>query len=133
MRPPPRLPDILRPLARATVNRHQLRTAGGPGARAALIRHRGRRSGRTYETPVTPTPIDDGFLIALPFGDRADWVRNVLAAGEATLIREGVEHVVRDPEVVPMADVADCFDPGDQRVHRRFGVDLALRLRLRTR
>ncbi|GAA0614815.1 hypothetical protein GCM10009547_15850 [Sporichthya brevicatena] len=131
MRPPPRLPDVLRPLVRETVNRHQLRTAGRPGARAALIRHRGRRSGRTYETPVTPTLTDDGFLIALPFGDRADWVRNVLAAGEATLVREGVEHAVRDPEVVPMADVADCFDPGDQRAHRRFGVTLALRLRTR--
>lgn len=131
MRPPPRIPDILRPIVRATVNRHQLRTAGGPGARAALIRHRGRRSGRMYETPVTPAPSEDGFVIALPFGARADWVRNVLAAGEATLVREGVAYAVREPEVVPMSEVADCFDPGDQRAHRRFGVDLCLRLRTR--
>lgn len=119
---------ILRVLVRETVNRHQRRTAGGPGARAALIRHRGRSSGREYETPVTPTAIPGGFVIALPYGTNADWVRNVLAAGGATLVRDGVEYPVTNPEVVAMRDVADCFVPGDRRAHRLFRVDQALRL-----
>lgn len=125
------LGDTMRQVVKRTVNRHQLRTAGRPGARAALIRHTGRTSGRPYATPVTATPTGDGFLIALPYGTRADWVRNVLAAGEATLVRDGVEYAVADPEVVDMATVASRFVPGDRRVHRFFGVDQVLRLTCR--
>jgi deazaflavin-dependent oxidoreductase (nitroreductase family) len=120
--------DAMRQVVKRTVNRHQLRTAGRPGARAALIRHTGRTSGRPYGTPVTATPTADGFLIALPYGRRADWVRNVLAAGGATLVRDGVEYTVTDPEVVGMSAVASHFVPGDRRVHRIFGVDEVLRL-----
>jgi hypothetical protein len=34
----------------------------------AILRHVGRRSGRSYATPVVAHPVDDGFLIALPYG-----------------------------------------------------------------
>jgi hypothetical protein len=77
---------------------------------------------------VTPTPTEDGFLIALPYGTRADWVRNVLAAGEATLVRDGVEYTVVEPEVVEMSTVASQFVAGDRRVHRVLGVDQVMRL-----
>jgi len=127
----PLVHDAVRRGLRNTVNRHQLETAGGPGARAALIRHRGRRSGQVYETPVTPTPTEDGFVIALPYGTRADWVRNVLAAGEATVVREGVAHHVDRPEVLPIAAAAQYLVAGDRRVHRLFGVDECLRVRMR--
>jgi len=30
-----------------------------------LVVHRGRRSGRTYQTPVNTFPAEDGFIIAL--------------------------------------------------------------------
>ena len=30
----------------------QMRSAGTPGAHASVIRHQGRTTGRTYETPV---------------------------------------------------------------------------------
>ncbi len=46
-----------------------------------VVHHVGRRSGRHYETPVNVFPTDGGFTIALTYGTRADWVRNVLAAG----------------------------------------------------
>ena len=52
-----------------------MRTAGTPGAYAAIIRNRGRISGRDYETPVGAVPIDDGFLVALPYGSRASWLQ----------------------------------------------------------
>jgi hypothetical protein len=32
---------------------------------------------------------DDGFVIALPYGPGADWVKNVLASGSATIVNEG--------------------------------------------
>ena len=33
-----------------------------------LVVHRGRRSGRTYQTPVNTFPAEDGFIIALTYG-----------------------------------------------------------------
>ena len=106
-----------------------IRSAGAPGASAAVVRHVGRSSGRQYETPVVAVPTDDGYVVALPYGPVADWTRNVLAGGPAAIVHEGVVHDVAEPTVVPLADVGDLFSPADQRAHRIFGVVDALRVR----
>ena len=106
-----------------------IRSAGAPGASAAVVRHVGRSSGRQYETPVVAVPTDDGYVVALPSGPVADWTRNVLAGGPAAIVHEGVVHDVAEPTVVPLADVGDLFSPADQRAHRIFGVVDALRVR----
>ena len=46
-------------------------------------------------------PVEGGFAIPLPYGDEVDWLRNVLAAGEATVVLDGVRHRVTQPVVVP--------------------------------
>lgn len=114
---------------RAVFNPQQMKTAGTPGAYASVIRHAGRTSGRIYETPVGAVPTDDGFVIALPYGTQADWLKNVLAAGSATVVNEGCTYDVAQPEIVPMDVVADDFPEAEQRTHRVFGVDQALRVR----
>jgi deazaflavin-dependent oxidoreductase (nitroreductase family) len=123
---------VLRPLIRlqrAVINPRQMRSAGQPGAYAAVIRHRGRTSGRPYETPVGAVAVDDGFVIALVYGSRTQWLRNVLANGSATIVHEGRAYAVDQPEVVPMQEVATHFAAGDQRGFRWLGVDEALRVR----
>ena len=50
-----------------------------------VVIHRGRRSGRRYETPVNVFPAADGYVFALTYGPDTDWVRNVLAAGGCEL------------------------------------------------
>jgi deazaflavin-dependent oxidoreductase (nitroreductase family) len=119
--------DLLRRFSRL-FNPFQMRTAGQPGAYAAVIRHRGRTSGRAYATPVGAVATDDGFLIALPYGMRSNWLRNVLASGSASIVHDGKEHPVCHPEVIPLAQVATRFPPSDQRSFRLFGVDRCLRL-----
>ncbi|WP_270886970.1 nitroreductase family deazaflavin-dependent oxidoreductase [Pedococcus sp. 5OH_020] len=70
----------------------------------AVIHHRGRRSGREFQTPVNLFPKPGGYVVALTYGPETDWVRNVLAAGECvvetrgTLVRCGQPRVYRDPE-----------------------------------
>lgn len=51
----------------------------------AVVIHRGRKSGRTFRTPLWAFRRGDGFVIALTYGPTADWVRNVLAAGGCEL------------------------------------------------
>ncbi len=48
----------------------------------ATIKHRGRKSGKPYETIVTAYRKGNVLAIALGHG-KTDWVKNVLAAGEA--------------------------------------------------
>jgi deazaflavin-dependent oxidoreductase (nitroreductase family) len=116
-------------LQRAIINPRQLRSAGTPGAYAGVIRHRGRISGQPYETPVGVVATDDGFLIAIVYGTRTNWLRNVLAAGSATIVHEGHTFAVHEPEVVPMQAVKAHFAAGDQRGFRWLGTDQALRVR----
>src|SRR5215213_2744877 len=80
--------DRVRRFNRAVTNPRVLRSAGSPGASASVIRHVGRVSGRSYETPVGPFAVGDDFVIALPYGSGTDWVRNVLTHGAATLVHE---------------------------------------------
>jgi deazaflavin-dependent oxidoreductase (nitroreductase family) len=67
---------------------------------AGIIRHTGRRSGREYATPVWALPTSEGFLISLPFGEGVDWLKNVLAAGRATIKTKGETWEVVEPEVI---------------------------------
>lgn len=126
-------PLVLGPVigfSRAIVNPRQMRTAGTAGASTSVVRHRGRKSGRAYETPVDAVPVEGGFLIALPYGSRSNWLRNVLASGSATILRDGRSHEVDRPELLPMAEVAAHFSPSDQRGFRLLRVDECLRVRL---
>lgn len=125
----PGMISVVRRVNRAVFNPAQLRTAGTPGAGAALIHHRGRTTGRHYQTPVGAVPTDGGFVIALPYGTQADWLRNVLAAGEATIEHEGRRRRVVEPEVVAVDDAAEIFAATDRRVFRIFGVTECLRVR----
>lgn len=125
-------PLVLGPLVRlqrAVINPRQMASAGTPGSYAAVIRHRGRTSGRAYETPVGAVAVDDGFVIALVYGSRTNWLRNVLAGGSATIVHEGRTYQVDQPEIVPMQSVVARFSASDQRGFRWLGVDRALRVR----
>lgn len=75
-----------------------------PGA--SLIRHRGRTSGKPYATVVTSYRKGDVLAVALGHGE-TDWVRNVLAAGEADVERFGKTVHVVNPRIIPVGGDAD--------------------------
>ncbi len=91
--------DRVRQFGRDYGNPRVLETAGQPGAVASIVRHIGRTSGASYETPVTVVESEDGFVIALPYGTNPDWLKNVLAAGSAVVVHEGGEHRIDRPEI----------------------------------
>ncbi|MEP7022031.1 MAG: nitroreductase family deazaflavin-dependent oxidoreductase [Pseudonocardiales bacterium] len=118
----------VRRLARAT-KRFPLKTAGATGASVSVVRHIGRSSGRKFDTPIQPVITTEGFLVALPYGSNSDWVRNVLARGNATILHEGNAYRVDHPEVVSLDQVEDQFSTKERRTHRLFGVTECLMLR----
>lgn len=65
-----------------------------------LITHVGRKSGRSYRTPVNVFRTPDGFMIALTYGQEAHWVQNILAAGGCRLVTRGTAHQLSTPSIV---------------------------------
>jgi deazaflavin-dependent oxidoreductase (nitroreductase family) len=64
-----------------------------------VVVHRGRRSGRVYQTPVNVFPAEDGYIVALTYGPDTDWVKNVMAAGGCELRTRGRIVQVTAPRV----------------------------------
>ena len=57
------------------------------------LHHVGRRSGRTYVTPLSAYRLGDGFVLGVAYPE-VDWCRNVLAAGKCTLTWNGKEYAL---------------------------------------
>ena len=95
----------------------------------ALVLHRGRRSGRAYQTPVAARRVADGFIISLAFGAQVDWHRNLEAAGGGVIRWRGRDYQVTGPETIE-ADVAlPAFDPVQRLFLRLAGIDGYIRVR----
>lgn len=93
-----------------------------PGA--SVIEHRGRKSGTPYETVVTAYCKDDMLAIALGHG-KTDWVKNVLAAGQADvrLFRRRVH--ITNPRILPPRTAAFGLPRLVRLQGRRLGVFVA--------
>jgi deazaflavin-dependent oxidoreductase (nitroreductase family) len=94
--------------------KHTLNRATVPLARAgigplSLVRHVGRRTGRTYETPLLLARADGGFVAELTYGPGVAWFRNVVAAGRCTVIDRGTEFEIDRIEVCDTATGLRAF------------------------
>lgn len=79
-----------------------LPTAGRRFSVYSVLEHTGRRSGRTYFTPVGAYQFGDGFVIGLTYGSTVDWCRNVVASGNAVLRWRGQSYPLERPEIIPL-------------------------------
>lgn len=118
----PFVQDRVRRFARDVGNPRVLRTAGSAGSGASIVHHVGRSSGTAFETPVTAYPTPDGFVVNLPYGPGADWVRNVLAAGRADLTRDGERHHLSEVALVDTASIAHHLPAGERLTLKLFAV-----------
>jgi deazaflavin-dependent oxidoreductase (nitroreductase family) len=66
----------------------------------AIVIHTGRRSGRTYRTPVNVFRDGDDYLFALTYGAERDWVRNVQAAGGCEILTRGQRITLTNPRII---------------------------------
>jgi deazaflavin-dependent oxidoreductase (nitroreductase family) len=81
------------------------------GKRPVVI-HVGRSSGTVYQTPLDAHPHKRGYVLVVRYGPGSDWVRNILAAGTATLRVDGREHRLKLPRLVSQQEAVDELDSG---------------------
>ena len=70
----------------------------------AVVEHVGRRSGTSFRTPVVAAADGEHVVIAMLYGEESDWVRNVLVADQATVVRRGRRIEVTSPRIVGSDD-----------------------------
>ncbi len=95
-----------------------------------ILRHRGRRSGREYATPIGMRPLGDGFVIPRTFSDNAAWYQNVKAAGEGRITYLGRHYRVVEPEVVDYTTAKPAFPRYELAQFRLIGINEYMRLRV---
>jgi deazaflavin-dependent oxidoreductase (nitroreductase family) len=90
---------FLRPFTKQVINPVTRLFAGWlPGF--AILTNVGRRSGRTYRTPINVFRRGDHYLFALTYGADVDWVRNVLTAGGCEMRTRGRDIRLVEPELL---------------------------------
>jgi len=93
-----------------------------------VMKHYGRRSGKTYRTPVVVQPTSDGFIVPMPWGERTDWCRNVRAAGQCVIRWRGLDYALVKPEVIDTAAVKPGFGVAERAFINLLGIDHCLQL-----
>jgi deazaflavin-dependent oxidoreductase (nitroreductase family) len=119
--PPRRLVAATAPVARALAGRRWVPLW-------ALIRHRGRRSGNAYETPIAVVPTTDSsvVMIGLPWGTKTNWARNVVAADRASLRWKGRDIELVHPRIVDGAEAERLARAPFRPVLKRFPAAIVL-------
>lgn len=98
----------------------------------AAIHHVGRRSVKSYVTPVNARVNGNVAIVPLTPGNQSDWVRNVRAAGNCWIRANGKHHHAVRPEILNWADakpvVRATFNPLQRRGLRSLGIKQFMRL-----
>ncbi|MGB8387825.1 nitroreductase [Mycobacterium sp.] len=119
----PRVRDSVRSFNKHVTNPAMIALAGRRHWYAAVIRHIGRNSGKRYSTPVVALQVTDGIVVPLPYGSGVDWLRNVLAAGSATITTNGRTYSVARPEVIDAATAEPQLSPSWRWILHASNVD----------
>jgi deazaflavin-dependent oxidoreductase (nitroreductase family) len=85
-------------LLNSTLNRVTIQIAHSGHGPISLVRHVGRKSGRTYETPVILAHAPEGFIAELTYGQNVNWYQNIVAAGGCVVVHHRVEYRVNHIE-----------------------------------
>jgi deazaflavin-dependent oxidoreductase (nitroreductase family) len=97
-------PRWLAKINKRVFNPRQIRKGEYP-----VVTHVGRTSGRSYQTPLDAYPTGTGYVLVARYGPKSDWIRNILAAGAATLRIDGEEHELGSPRLVSQAEALDVL------------------------
>lgn len=126
----PSVRDAIRVFNKYVTNPVMMRFAGRRHWYAAVICHTGRRSGKSYATPVVAEKVEGGFVIPLPYGTEVDWLRNVVHAGRATIRFQGLTFDVVEPGIIDAEAAEPRLSPERRRSFRRLRIGKYLELRL---
>jgi deazaflavin-dependent oxidoreductase (nitroreductase family) len=118
----------LRPIVNRYLNRFTRPMARRlPGF--AILMHRGRSTGRTYQTPINVFRRGDDYFFFLTYGSDAQWVKNVLANGSCSIETRGRTVELTEPKLITDPDLRPAPPPVRFIERRLAGVTQYLHMR----
>jgi deazaflavin-dependent oxidoreductase (nitroreductase family) len=120
--------DRVRVLNKYVTNKLLIHIAGRKFGHFAILIHTGRKTGKVYRTPIIAEPVDGGFVIALTYGKKVDWLANVLAKGSCSLFWKEKEYTLFHPEFVNQMIGLNAFPTPLNKVLGKIGIEYFLRL-----
>lgn len=85
--------------------------------------HKGRKSGKTFQTPVVATCVGDTVIIPLSYGDQVDWLRNILVANGCEIIYRKKRMTTINPEVVSGEIALSLLPEKRRQIFERFKLE----------
>lgn len=101
-----------------SLNRLTGRMARRGSEHFSLVRTVGRKSGKTFETPIIVQPIEGGFVCELTYGPEVNWYQNLIAANGGEIVRDGLTTKIVGLEPITTAEGIAAFTPFQRRVLR---------------
>ena len=125
------LPQGLARFSRHVTNPIQRLWAGRIPAHG-ILEHVGRRSGKTYRTPLVVFNADldgkPGLAIILSYGPNRDWLKNITVANRGRIRRYGKTFGITDPRVVSKEEAAAHVTRGWRPIFARLPFEQAVLL-----
>jgi deazaflavin-dependent oxidoreductase (nitroreductase family) len=122
--------DGIRIFNKYIFNRITLTLAKSGRGPFSVVHHKGRRSGRTYRTPVLASYVDEMIIIPLSYGEKVDWLRNVLAQGGCEIVRKKKRISATDPEVIDSSVAYEVLPEKRRELFERHKMEKFLCLRM---
>jgi len=117
------MPRLMAHINKRTFNKLALRRNVSP-----VLVHTGRKSGRTYQTPLDAIPIEGGYIFFVIYGRQSDWVQNVLASGSAQVVIDGSTIDLTSPRLIPRDEARPLLPAGTSEPPGILKVSLYLRM-----
>jgi deazaflavin-dependent oxidoreductase (nitroreductase family) len=92
--------DRIRVTNKYVTNKILIHISGKKSGHFAILSHLGRKSGKLYRIPIIAEPFENGFVIALTYGRKVDWLANVRAKGGCSLHWKNNEYALVQPEFI---------------------------------
>jgi deazaflavin-dependent oxidoreductase (nitroreductase family) len=85
---------------------------GGWAPLNGTLEHVGRKSGKTYHTPLNVFETAHGFVVPIGYGLESHWVQNALAGGPLTIHKAGRTVPVANARIVSKAEAEPLVTRG---------------------
>ena len=114
----------------ARINKYTFNKAELKRGKRPVLTHRGRSSGTDYRTPMDAHRTVDGFVFFPMYGPDSDWVKNVMAAGTASVLKDGTDYSLTNPRLIGRAEAERLVAAGTTMPPAKLGINDYLRMDL---
>jgi deazaflavin-dependent oxidoreductase (nitroreductase family) len=124
--------DRVRVMNKHFTNKIMIRICGKQFGHFAILSHTGRKSGKVYRIPIIAEPFQDGFVIALTYGQKVDWLANVKAKGGCGLRWKNHDYELVNPGLIDTELGLSAFPKLLRPLLRKSGTSDYVKLEVRT-